>query len=96
MSKVSSIKAIIEAHKGQFFGVSFVKQNGELRTIKNAQVGIKQGHTGENSVAHIEKYVTVVENLGGGKFQHRNIGMDKITRLAIGGKIYEWEEDANE
>lgn len=88
MSKVSSIRAVIEAHKGQFFSVAFVKKSGELRTIKSAQVGIKAGHTGVNTVAHIDKYVTVVENLGDGNFQHRNVDMETITKLAIGGKEF--------
>lgn len=85
MSKVSTIRAIIDAHKGQFFSVEFVKKDGSTRTIKNAQVGIKKQHQGENTVSHIEKYVTVIENLGQGKYNHRNVNIETINRLAIAG-----------
>lgn len=80
-------KNIILSHKGQFFSVDFVKKNGELRTV-NGQVGIKEGHLGANPTAHIEKYVTVAENLGGGEYKYVNVNVETITRLAVGGKVY--------
>lgn len=83
----TSIKQIIHQHKGQFLGVTFVKKDGTLRTI-NGQHCYKEGHDGTNPVAHIDKYVTISENLGGGKSQFRNVNVETVKRLAIGGNVY--------
>jgi len=85
-SIAQALKSIILANKGKFFSVTFVKADQSLRTL-NGQIGFKDGHDGENTVAHIPKYITVVENLGGGKYQHRNVNVETITRLAIGGNV---------
>jgi hypothetical protein len=89
MSQRKALKALILAHKGQFFGVDFIKQDGTLRTIKRAQIGYKQGHDGDNTVAHLDQYVTVVEVGESGdspcKPKFRNLNLDTIQRLSIGG-----------
>ncbi len=95
MSQRKALKDLILAHKGQFFSVDFIKQDGTLRTIKRAQIGYKKGHDGDNTVSHLEQYVTVVEvgeadNSSGsypGKPKFRNINVMSIKRLAIGGKV---------
>lgn len=84
---MTCLKSLIQAHKGQFLSVSFLKKSGELRTL-NGQHCYKQGHDGVNTVAHIDKYITICENLGNGKSQFRNVDTTAIKRLAIGGKIY--------
>lgn len=85
-SIAQALKSIILANKGKFFSVTFVKADQSLRTL-NGQIGFKDGHDGENTVAHLPQYITVAENLGGGKYQFRNINTKSITRLAIGGKV---------
>jgi hypothetical protein len=93
MSQRKVLKDLILAHKGQFFGVDFIKQDGTQRTIKRAQIGYKQGHDGDNTVAHLDQYVTVVEvgeadtSSGSypGKPKFRNVNVDSIKRLSIGG-----------
>ena len=87
-SIAQALKSIILANKGKFFSVDFVKADGTLRKIVG-QVGYKEGHDGENTVAHLPKYITVVENLGGGKYQHRNVNTTTIKRLAVGGTVIE-------
>ena len=87
-SIAQALKSIILANKGKFFSVDFVKADGTLRKIVG-QVGYKEGHDGENTVAHLPKYITVVENLGGGKYQHRNVNTTTIKRLAVGGSVIE-------
>lgn len=84
---MTCLKSLIQAHKGQYLSVSFVKKSGELRTL-NGQHCYKQGHDGVNTVAHIDKYITICENLGNGKSQFRNVDTTTIKRLAIGGKVY--------
>ena len=83
----TTLKELIQKHKGQFIGVTFTKLNGEERTI-NGQHCYKQGHDGVNTVAHIEKYITISENLGGGGSQFRNVNTETIKRIAVGGKVY--------
>lgn len=80
-------KSIILSHKGQYLGISWIKKDGTERTV-NGQVGVKEGHLGANPTAHIEKYVTVAENLGGGEYKYVNVNVETITRLAVGGKVY--------
>lgn len=87
-SIAQALKTMILANKGKFFSVEFVKADGTLRKIVG-QVGYKEGHDGVNTVAHIPKYLTVVENLGGGKYQHRNVNTTTIKRLAVGGSVIE-------
>ena len=95
MSQRKALKDLILAHKGQFFSVDFIKQDGTLRTIKRAQIGYKKGHDGDNTVSHLEQYVTVVEvgeadtSSGSypGKPKFRNVSVDTIQRLAIGGMV---------
>ena len=82
----NNFKDIILQNKGKFFSVEFVKKDGTVRTL-NGQVGYKKGHDGHNNVSHIDKYITVTENLGGGKYQFRNVNTETITRLAIAGKV---------
>ena len=90
-SIAQALKSIILANKGKFFSVTFTKQNGEERTL-TGQVGYKEGHDGENTVAHLPKYITVVENAPGdqpGKPKFRNINTETIKRLAVGGSVIE-------
>ena len=75
---MTCLKSLIQAHKGQFLGVTFVKKSGELRTL-NGQHCYKQGHDGVNTVAHIDKYITICENLGNGKSQFRNVDTTYIS-----------------
>ena len=88
-TSAEQLRDIIWAHKGQFFSVEWVKADGTLRKAV-AQVGYKQGYDGENTVGHIEKYVTVVEKGEGdipGKPKFRNVDSTSIKRLAIGGVV---------
>ena len=88
-TSAEQLRDIIWAHKGQYFSVEWVKSDGTLRKAV-AQVGYKAGYDGENTVGHIEKYVTVVEKGVGdipGKPKFRNLNTETIKRLAIGGVV---------
>lgn len=92
-TSAEQLRDIIWAHKGQFFSVTFTKKCGEERTIVG-QVGYKDGYDGENTVWHLEKYVTVVEkgvegcdHPNPGKPKFRNVDSSTIKRLAIGGVV---------
>lgn len=81
-----AIKELLKANHGRFFTVTFVKANGELRTI-NCKHGHRPGHDGLNNVAHIEKYLTV--SLPDGSF--RNINMETVKEVKMGGTILRFE-----
>lgn len=83
------LKDIIMKHKGQFFTVDFIKKDGSPRTI-NGSIRMVEGHTGRNPVSHLPEYVTVVlsKTDANGKAQFRNVDTTRITRLAVGGKVY--------
>lgn len=81
-----AIKQLLKANAGRFFTVTFVKANGEVRTI-NCKHGRVPGHDGLNNVAHIEKYLTV--SLPDGSF--RNINMETVKEVKMGGTILRFE-----
>lgn len=85
-TSAEQLRDIIWAHKGQYFSVTFEKADSTVRTI-HGQVGYKKGHDGENTVAHIPKYITVIEKTAQG-YQHRNVNTEKIIKLSVGGHKY--------
>ena len=89
-TSAEQLRDIIWQHKGQYFSVEWVKADGTLRKAV-AQVGYKEGYDGDNTVAHIPKYVTVVEkgvdSVNPGKPKFRNVDTTTIKRLAIGGVV---------
>lgn len=80
-------KQLILKNKGKFFSVEFIKKDGSVRVL-NGHVGIKERHMGHNPASHCPEYVTVVENLGADNYRHRNVNVNSIKRLAIGGRVY--------
>uniref|UniRef100_A0AAU6VZI8 HNH endonuclease n=2 Tax=unclassified bacterial viruses TaxID=12333 RepID=A0AAU6VZI8_9VIRU len=81
------VAALIHANGSKFFGVTFIKKDGEERTL-NGHVRKVQGHTGHNNASHYEKYVTIVLNTKdkNGKPQFRNVNTETIKALSIGGR----------
>ncbi|MNF29697.1 hypothetical protein D3C84_104080 [compost metagenome] len=86
------IAAMIRANGSKFIGVTFVKKNGELRTL-NGHVRHVAGHDGVNNAAHYEKYVTLVLNQKdkNGKEQFRNVNTETIKSLSIAGRKISFE-----
>lgn len=89
--KIDSLRNIIASHAGQFFSVTFIKKDGTERSLVG-QFGYRKGHDGDNPVQHKPQYLTVTENRidpRTGERAFRNINLDTIKSLAIGGmKIY--------
>lgn len=81
-----AIKELLKANNGRFFTVTFLKKNGEVRTL-NCKHGKVKGHEGSNNVAHIEKYLTVTTPEG----EFKNVNMETITEVKMGGKILRFE-----
>ena len=86
------IAALIRDNGSKFFGVTFKKKDGTMRTL-NGHVRQVAGHSGKNSVAHYEKYVTIVlnEKDESGNEQFRNVNVETITQLNIGGRKISFE-----
>lgn len=82
-----AIATMIRDNGGKFFGVTFIKKNGEERTL-NGHVRKVAGHDGHNNASHFEKYVTIVlnEKDKDGKEQWRNVNCETIVSLKMGGR----------
>jgi hypothetical protein len=82
-----SIVDMIKSQGAKFFGVTFEKANGEIRTM-NCQRRQVAGHGGHNTTSHIDRIVTVVltEKDAKGNPQFRNINCEKILQLNIAGR----------
>lgn len=83
-------KAIAQAIRdngAKFFAVTFIKKDGTERTL-NGHVRKVEGHDGHNNTSHFEKYVTIVlnEKDDKGREQFRNVNVETITQLNIGGR----------
>ncbi len=75
------IKALLKSNNGKFFTVTFKKKDGTVRTL-NCQHGHFKGHDGENTVSHIEKYLTVHTAEG-----FKNVNMETVLEVKMGGKV---------
>lgn len=84
------IKALLKSNKGKFFTVEFIKKNGDVR-VMTCQQGYFKGHDGENTVAHIEKYLTVKE-VGTGAF--KNVNVETIRKITMEGRTLTFEAKA--
>lgn len=82
-----AIATMIKNNGAKFFGVTFIKKDGTERTL-NGHVRKVEGHGGHNNASHFEKYVTIVlnEKDKNGNEQFRNVNMETIVSLSIGGR----------
>lgn len=71
--------------KGQFFGITFTKKNGELRTL-NGRLGIKSNGNGKKTVGKIsDPYVTVYSNNDQG---YRAVNLGTVKYITAFGNLY--------
>ena len=68
----------------KFFSVSFVKKNGELRTI-NGRLGVTKHLKGEINVNSDKPEFLIVYENGNG---YRTVNLESVTRLCANGKEY--------
>lgn len=82
-----AIASMIKANGSKFFGVTFVKKDGTQRTL-NGHIRKVEGNDGHNTTGHIEKYLTIVlnEKDENGNAQWRNVNIETIISLSIGGR----------
>lgn len=89
-AKGRMIRDLLTKNGGRMFSVTFIKADGTERTI-TGNYGHVKGQDGENTVAHIEKYVTVIlpEKDENGKQQRRNVNCETVKSLRINGVTIE-------
>lgn len=91
-NKGKMIRDMLMGNGGRMFTVTFKKQNGEMRTI-TGNYGHVKGQDGENTVAHLEKYVTVIlpEKDENGKQLRRNVNCETVTEIKTNGSTIRFE-----
>jgi hypothetical protein len=78
---------LIKTFKGQYFGVTFVKKNGDVRQM-NARLGVKKGVTGEGMKYDpaAKQLITAFDQQ---KKDFRMINLKTLSKLTIAGSTYE-------
>ena len=71
---------------GLFFGVSFVKKNGNVRKMTCRKGVYHPLCGGQNTVTHIPRYVTVWDVFAKG---YRNVNLNTIFSLRCGGQEFQ-------
>lgn len=84
----SEVRDLIEAHGRRFFTATIIKKDGTMRVL-NGHRRIVEGHTLANLAAHKENIITMVLADTSEGPQFRNIDIDRLLKLAIGGQEYE-------
>jgi hypothetical protein len=82
-----AVANLIKSNGSKFFGVTFIKKDGTERKL-GGHIRKVKGHDGSNTTSHFEKYVTIVlpQKDKNGKEQFRNVNMETIQSVRMGGK----------
>ncbi len=85
-------RKLLDSAKGQYFSVTFVKANGEIRemTCKKWERRFLRGEPGENknNCAHKPNLYTVAEQAVEG---YRTINLETLKKVKINKRTYEIE-----
>jgi hypothetical protein len=85
-------RKLLDSAGGQYFSAEWIKASGELRraTCKKLERRFLKGEPGENknTCAHKSNLYTVAEQAVEG---YRNISLDKLVKVKINGKVYEFD-----
>lgn len=79
--KAKHIKDILMSNSGKIFSVTWIKKDGEERTIA-CQQGFFKGHTGVDTTAHIERYLNVRTMQG----EFKKINCETVKHFKCGDK----------
>ena len=72
-------------NKGQYFGITFRKASGEVRTL-NARLGIKGSGSGKATIGKLnDPYLVVWSNNDKG---FRAVNLNTVFSFTMGGKVY--------
>jgi len=86
--KRNQIRAILNATNGQFFTVTFIKEDRTERTM-NARLGVtKHLRGGDSTTAHKENLLTVFDMVKG---QYRCINLDTVKQIVTNDATINYE-----
>ena len=82
-----AVANLLKSNGSKFFGVTFIKKDGTLRKL-GGHIRKVEGRSGDNTTRHFEKYVTIVlpQKDANGKEQFRNVNMETIQSVRMGGR----------
>lgn len=86
-AKGRMVREMMLGNQGRFVTVTFIKADGTERTI-NGNFGHVKTQNGDNTVAHIEKYVTIIlpTKNAKGEPDRRNVNCETVKSLKINGE----------
>lgn len=85
---LAKAQSLIQSFNGGIFGVTFVKKNGEIRTMA-ARTGTSKGINGRGNYSHtrdITRSNLTVRDMHLNKF--RAIPLDRTVSIRFGGELY--------
>lgn len=91
-NRAKMIKGILTGNGGRMFTVTFTKADGTERTL-TGNYGQVKAQTGENTTAHIDKYVTVIlpEKDAKGNPLRRNVNCETVKSITTNGTTVNFE-----
>lgn len=89
-NKRSFLKNLLKENSTKFFSVDFLKADGSERTL-SGNLRKVEGHSGENTTDHLENYVTIVRNTDNPRDRFRNVNLDTVQAIRLGGAEYKFK-----
>ena len=92
MTKREMLRNLIKATNGLFFSISWVKKNGEERTLTvrdgvESKLALPKG-MGSNNQEHCPNLITLFDVQAG---RYKSVNLDTVTSLKCGAKVV-WQE----
>ena len=92
MTKREMLRNLIKATNGLFFSITFVKKNGEERTM-TVKDGVEKhlvhpNGVGSNNQEHCYNLITLFDVQDG---RYKSVNLDTVTSIKCGSKVM-WEE----
>ena len=90
MTNVERAKKVIDSTKGRIFTATFIKKDGQKRTL-NCRTGVRKfTKGGVSSSGHIPELVTVFDIQ---KQDYRNINLESIIEIRFGGETFNFNDE---
>jgi len=88
-TKAQQVRQLARQTNGRFFTVGFIKKDGSKRLL-TGRLGVKAPLVGgENTVKHIDKYLTVYDTT---KKQYRNVNLETVFMFHAQGNRIDFKE----
>lgn len=92
MNKREMLRSLIKATNNLFFSITFVKKNGEQRTLTvrdgvESKLALPKGQ-GSNNQEHCSNLITLFDVQAG---HYKSVNLDTVTSIKCGNKVV-WEE----